>query len=119
MHMGHWALAGLLVSAQAGQLDARADDRDEMISSLKKQLDQLDQKVKVLERHRELDADNTDARSKETPRITAGASGFSISSADTNFVLKVRGYIQADSRWFVENSVPGADTFLLRRVRPI
>ena len=36
-------------------------------------------------------------------------------------MLKLRGYIQADSRFFADDHVGGAanGTFLLRRVRPI
>src|SRR6185503_15793028 len=49
----------------------------------------------------------------------AGAGGSSLRSADTNFVLKLRGYVQADSRWFLNDKIDANDTFLLRRVRPI
>jgi phosphate-selective porin OprO and OprP len=119
MKFVQWALAAALVSLEAGLATSRADERDEVITALKKRLDELDQKVKVLERHRELDNETAETRSKEAPRITIDSNGFGISSADTNFVLRLRGYIQADSRWFIDNGVPGADTFLLRRVRPI
>jgi phosphate-selective porin OprO/OprP len=53
--------------------------------------------------------------------LSAGANGFSFRSADTNFVLKVRGYIQADARFYPDDHASTApnDTFLLRRVRPI
>ncbi len=58
-------------------------------------------------------------RAIDSPRLTAGPSGFTFSSADTNFVLKVRGYVQADARFYVNDHSPVNDTFLLRRVRPI
>lgn len=51
------------------------------------------------------------------PRITAGADGFSISSVDREFELRLRASVQADARWFLGDS-RGTDTFLLRRVRP-
>ena len=60
-------------------------------------------------------------RAKEIPLLTAGAGGFAISSADTNFVLKLRGLVQLDSRsFFADNPyLQGNDGFYLRRARPI
>lgn len=119
MQLLRWALAGALLSTQAGSVLVRADDRDELINRLSHRLEELEQQVKVLQRNRELDTEASEAKAKETPRITAGSNGFSISSADTNFVLKIRGYLQADSRWYAGDNLAVNDTFLLRRVRPI
>jgi phosphate-selective porin OprO/OprP len=119
MSMVRWAVAGALVGAHFGAAHVRAEDRDAVIDRLYKKIEELDQKVKVLERHRELDVEAAEATRREAPRISAGSTGFTISSADTNFVLRLRGYIQADSRWSVDNRNQGADTFLLRRVRPV
>jgi phosphate-selective porin OprO/OprP len=82
---------------------------------------ELDQKIRVLARQGELAAEAAEAKAKELPRLTAGASGFSLSSADTNYVLKLRGLVQADSRtFFGDNSyLEGNDTFTLRRARII
>ncbi len=86
---------------------------------------ELDQKIRVLARNNELAAEAAEAqaaaRAKETPRITAGASGFAISSADTNFVFKLRGIVQLDSRSFFNDNpyLQGNDGFYLRRARPI
>jgi phosphate-selective porin OprO/OprP len=54
-------------------------------------------------------------------QFSAGANGFSFQSADTNFVLKLHGVIQGDTRtFFADNSLSqGNDGFLLRRARPI
>ena len=90
-----------------------------LIDRLSRKLDELEQQVKVLQRNRELDAETSETRNKETPRITLGSSGLSISSADSDFVFKVRGYVQADSRWYMDDHISGNDTFLMRRVRPI
>ncbi len=81
----------------------------------------LDQKVKILEREREIDKDDAVAVAKTQPKISLSANGFSFSSADTNFVLNLHGLIQLDSRQFFSNSklAAGNDTFLLRRARPI
>ena len=52
--------------------------------------------------------------------VTAGKDGFSLKSADGNFVLKLRGYTQFDGRFFQsDDQKPATDTFTLRRVRPI
>jgi len=50
----------------------------------------------------------------------AGADGFGLKSADGAFQIRLRGYAQLDSRFFLDD--PGdvaTDTFVLRRVRPI
>lgn len=82
---------------------------------------ELDQKIRIAERNSELAAEAAEARAKEQPRLTAGASGFGFASADTNFVLKLRGLVQLDSRTFFDDNPrsEGNDTFVLRRARPI
>jgi phosphate-selective porin OprO and OprP len=80
----------------------------------------LDQQVKVLQREREADQEAAVARAKTAPRITLGERGFSFSSADTNFVVQLKGLLQIDSRtFFNDGGVVGNDTFLVRRARPI
>jgi phosphate-selective porin OprO/OprP len=118
MELSRWALVVALVSAQANGPVVRGDEPDELIRRLTQRVDELEQQVKILQRTRELDVEASDARAKESPRITAGATGFSFSSADTNFVLKIRGGLQVDGRFYSGNST-AQDTFLLRRVRPI
>ena len=86
------------------------------------QLAALDQKLRIVERRKELDAETAAAKLKETPVVTAGKKGFWIKSADNNFQLRVGGLIQADSRFYTESNpaiVLGSSTFLLRKVRPI
>src|SRR5688572_25028060 len=54
------------------------------------------------------------------PQRSAGPGGFSLQSADGQFRLRLRGHAQADGRFFLNDAKQrGADTFLLRRVRPI
>lgn len=106
-----------LLSAQTGYV--LGEDQNTELNRLKQQLQELDQKVRILERNKELDAEAAEAKAKTLPSVTLGAGGFQASSADTNFTLKLRGYIQADSRFFASEDIKGNDTFLLRRVRPI
>jgi phosphate-selective porin OprO/OprP len=90
------------------------------IETLKQEIQELDQKVRILERERENDQDAAAATAKTVPKITLGASGFGFSSADSNFVATIHGLIQVDSRTFEhDDNVQGNDSILLRRVRPI
>lgn len=84
-------------------------------------LPEVDQKIRVLERRNELAAEAAEAKAKEAPKLILGQSGFSLASADTNFVFKLRGLIQLDSRTFFGDNelLQGNDSFLLRRARPI
>lgn len=119
----------LLIVTLAGGLAATprvwADDTADQIKALREQIDALDQKVRVLERQKELDVEATDAKAKETPKIVVGDKGLSVASADTNFVFQLHGLLQIDNRTFFEDRLPngkaiqGNDTFLLRRARPI
>lgn len=80
---------------------------------------ELDQKVRVLERKNEIAAEAAAEKARETPQVSLGASGFSFRSADTNFVLRVRGLIQGDSRHFFGDNELSTDNdgILLRRSR--
>jgi phosphate-selective porin OprO/OprP len=81
----------------------------------------LDQKVRILERQREIDQEDAAAVAKSRPKISLGQNGFSFSTADTNFVASFHGVVQVDSRTYFNNpKLPsGTDGFLLRRARPI
>ena len=53
------------------------------------------------------------------PRVEAGTGGFRVSAPDDAFVIRFRGYVQEDGRFFGADAPAGNSTFLLRRVRPI
>jgi len=81
---------------------------------------QLDQKIRIMERKLELDQEKQAEAAKTAPVTGAGRDGFQIRSADGAYQLRFRGLIQADSRAYLEDTgIQGADTFILRRVRPI
>jgi hypothetical protein len=84
-------------------------------------LDDLEQKIRVVERKSEIAAETAAESTRNAPVVTAGPNGFQIRSSDTNFVLRLRGYVQADARFFPDDHAAGTanDTFLMRRVRPI
>ena len=117
MKFNRWVVAAALLAAQGGFLQAQ--DRDDELEKLKRQMQELDQKVRILERNKELDAEAAAARAQTLPTVNLGAGGLSVSTGDSNFTLKVRGYLQADARFFASEEIKGNDTFLLRRVRPI
>ncbi len=107
-----------LLSAQTSYV--LAQDQSDELKRLKQQLQELDQKVRILERSNELEAEVADAKAKTLPTVSLGAGGLIATSGDSNFVMKIRGYVQADSRTFIGGEdIKGNDTFGLRRVRPI
>lgn len=82
------------------------------------QADDLDQRLKVIERKLELDTEDKAAKEKTTPTVSAGDKGFGFKSADGSFEIKFRGMAQLDGRFFADDEQTLNDTFLLRRVEP-
>ena len=94
----------------------------EDITELRQQIEELDQKVRVLERLREVDQEAASAKAKETPSLSVGSNGFVLRSADSAYQLRLGGNIQLDSRWYPDKETPiggTANAFLMRKVRPI
>jgi phosphate-selective porin OprO/OprP len=97
-----------------------APDAPQTPQSVDQKLEELDQKIRVLDRKIEIDKEAAAEKAKTAGQAVAGKDGFSLRSADGNFVLKVRGYMQLDGRfWVNDEKRPQTETFLLRRVRPI
>jgi len=118
MQFNRWVVTTTIFLVYGTGNNATADDAAAEVKALKQQIEQLDQKVRILERKGELERDATAEAAKSSPRIAAGTSGFSLSSADTNFVLRIRGGAQADARYYIGGGSAN-DTFLIRRARPI
>ena len=109
-----------LISAELVSVAQAVEISDADFAALKKQLADLDQKVRVLEREREIDGEVAAAAAKTAPKITLGANGFNLASGDTNFVIQLHGVAQLDSRTFFNTGgANGNDGFLVRRARPI
>ena len=87
-------IATILAGGSLATAAFAADEAE--LSALKKQLAELDQKVRILEREREIDGDAAAAKAATAPKITLGANGFNLSSADTNFVVQLHGLAQLD-----------------------
>ena len=79
----------------------------------------LDQRLRVLERKLELQADETAARAAVQPVVNLDAKGLSVKSAPGDIEVKFRGLVQADTRsYFSDTHNPQNDTFMLRRAEP-
>ena len=98
----------------------RADSTAAALTAIEERLDALDQQIRVTQRLAELEREKAIDEAKAAPRVTAGREGFSLQSADKAFQLKLRGYTQADGRFYTSERTSGmADTFVMRRVRPV
>jgi phosphate-selective porin OprO/OprP len=81
---------------------------------------ELEQKVTMLEQEREADKAAAEAKTKEAPKIVVGSEGFALISPRGDFNLQLKGLLQVDSRTFFHDAgIVGNDTFLIRRLRPI
>jgi phosphate-selective porin OprO and OprP len=116
-------LAGVLAASVivASPFAVAQDD----VNQLRQRVDDLDQKMRILQRKQEVEAETAAAKDKESARVTAGPDGFGINSADNAFRLNFHGDLQVDSRSYQGtrlSSPPGTqtpDTLLIRRARPI
>jgi phosphate-selective porin OprO/OprP len=105
------AIAAALLPA-TGQADPTSDE-------LLQKIEELSQKVLVLERKLEVQDETTKSAAASTPVVKASPKGFSLASADNQNVVKLRGTLHFDGRQFQDDAAPEtADTWLLRRVRP-
>ena len=83
-------------------------------------LEELDQRIRVAERVRELEREAAAASAKEAPVVQAGRTGFVIKSAGGDYQLRIGGYMHVDGRFYLSHPAAGTvDTFVLRRVRPV
>jgi phosphate-selective porin OprO and OprP len=80
----------------------------------------LDQRLRLIERKLELQAEADANRTASTPVVSFGDKGLSLKSPPPgDSEMKFRGLLQADGRfWFGDSQVPQNDTFLLRRIEP-
>jgi len=117
---GQWWLCALLL-LPAGQLRAWQEEAQEPDQkTLEEKVEELDQKIRILERKDEIDKEAAADKAKTATSATSGRDGFSLKSADGAWQLKIRGYVQLDGRFFQgDDERPATDTFILRRVRPI
>ena len=81
--------------------------------------DELDQRLRVVARRGELQAEADAAKAASTPVLALSDKGLSVKNAAGDFEVKLRGLVQADARYFGgDTSAAQTDTFLFRRIRP-
>lgn len=129
------ALALVLASLSNTGHTANADTPPDILQ----QLEELRQKVLVLERQQEIAQAEFAEQKKKTPVVVAGDKGFGLKSPDGAYEIKLRGLLQADVRVFGGgikglhpysgdtaaqqrsdeiNTRTATDQFLVRRARP-
>lgn len=103
-----------VVAALAGRV--LAADETPPRGTIEERLEALDQRQKILERNWELQNEDAQAKTKSAAASGAGKDGFTLNSADRNFLLKVGGFVHADGRFFLDDEQkPFTNTFLIRR----
>jgi phosphate-selective porin OprO/OprP len=113
-------IATLMMGALVGSHAVTAPPPEVDVSALLQRLQELEQKVKVLERKGELDQEAAAEKAKATPTVSIGTSGLIATSGDTNFTFALHGLLQVDTRtFFGDGGIQGNDAFLIRRARPI
>ena len=79
----------------------------------------LDQRLRILERKLELQAEEAAARAPTVPVVAVGDKGLSVKNARGDFEIRLKGGMQLDHRaFFDDEGVPLNDSFLFRRIRP-
>ncbi|MGC4027803.1 MAG: porin [Steroidobacteraceae bacterium] len=88
-------------------------------------IDDLDQRLKVIERKLELQQEAAATAAASTAVTRAGTDRFSLASADGKTTIRFRAVLNADYRNYANDLAPngralapGSDGFLLRQVRP-
>ena len=115
-----WLVGGLICAAATPLL--HADEKDDRIRALEKQVEGQNARLQKLEERLAAQAvqDATGPKSSAMPLVSVGANGFVMQSANSNFVLKLKGVLQMDSRSYTDDGgIKNNDTFLIRRARPI
>ncbi len=80
----------------------------------------LDQRLRVIERKLELQAEESAAKAAKEPVVSLSPKGLSIKSpASDGIEVKFKALVQADGRLYLDDEqLPQNDTLLLRRVEP-
>jgi len=137
----HWRRTGLALACALAGLPAWAQAAPPTVQELQQRLEalerrlgatpqggataveglaDLDQRLRVIERKLEIQDEERVAKAKETPVVAVNDKGVSFKSADGAYEIRLRGLLQGDARFYIDdNAVPQNDTFLIRTARPI
>jgi phosphate-selective porin OprO/OprP len=95
-------------------------DTAKLVDELAARIEELDQQLRILQRKLEIEKEQAAEKAKVAPTVVAGREGYAVKSADGDFQLKFRGYVQADGRFVGDgDGTSGPTNFVLRRVRPV
>ncbi len=113
------ALAGIPAGGVAPALAQQTQPAGETESDEAKQED-LDQRIKVLERLRELDEEKAAEKAKEGATVSVGKDGFSVQSSGGNFALRLKALLQFDGAFFQgDEAKTETNSFQLTSARPM
>ncbi|NOT69352.1 MAG: porin [Methylophilaceae bacterium] len=121
MHYKNKILTSLLIASGiiSTPLSAFANDSSEL-EQLRSLVQELDQKVRILERKGELGEEVAVAEKKAAPVIKADAGRFGLSSADGKNTFNLHALVQADYRAYDNsstNATGSTDGWLIRKAR--
>jgi phosphate-selective porin OprO/OprP len=118
-------ISGSLFAASGS---ASANDSAEL-EKLRALVQELDQKIRVIDRKNELAEEAAAAKKKEAPVVKASQDGFGIESGDGQHKIKFGGLIQGDYRYFNSGrgnagsaaniATEASDSAIARRAEPI
>jgi phosphate-selective porin OprO/OprP len=111
--------AYLILAAGLPALQAQSEAND--IAALRAQIQELDQKLRILERKQENNDAAAATAAAAAARVTLNDRGLTIASPDAANSLRVRGLVQLDHRAFFNDGTQGLvnNAFVLRRARLI
>ncbi len=113
------SVPALLLSLSLGFQPVQAQSPDEKIQQLEQKIDDLDQRLRVAERQREIKAEEDADKAKTAVSVTANGGPFTIRSGAGDFILRIGADFQVDNRTFPgESLLPLTDQILIRRARP-
>jgi phosphate-selective porin OprO/OprP len=117
-------LAGSLGATAAAQTDqpaepAPAPTAPPLPEDLQRKIEEIDQRSRVADRKLELLDEQAKAAKDTTAVVSASDKGFSITSSDKAYEVRVRALVQGDSRWYFANQqLSLKDTFIISKARP-
>lgn len=107
------------VSAGGDGAAARPEAAAAVSADLAARIDDIEQAARIALRKHEVLEEEAAKRAKEAAVTGVDEKGFAFKSADGSYALRVRGLLQADGRFFLNDPPLGMrDTFLIRRFRP-
>ena len=90
----------------------------EALETVNAQLQHLDQQVRIVDRKIDQQQSATREEALTRPVVDVGPDGFFIHSQDNSYNLRIGGYMQADGRFYLSEPKPSGSEFLIRRLRP-